>query len=134
MSEKLRILVLEDSTADVELMERELHKARLAFSTLHVQTEADFLRALKEAPPDLILADFTLPGFNGMAALALARNEHPETPFISVSGTIGEESAVELVKQGATDFVSKGRLFKLVPAIQRALREVEERAEKQRAR
>ncbi len=133
MSGKLRILMVEDSPADAELIQHELLKAQVAFSFQQVYNETDFLAALKEAPPDLVLADYALPAFDGQEALTLCRRECPDVPFIFISGTIGEEKAVELLKQGATDFVPKQRLAKLVPAIQRALREVDQKNEKRRA-
>ena len=112
MSNKLRILMVEDSPADAELIEHELLKAQMAFSFQQVHNETDFLAALKEAPPDLVLADYALPAFDGQEALSLCRREYPDVPFIFISGTIGEEKAVELMKQGATDFVRKQQLDK----------------------
>ena len=133
MSKKLRILLVEDDAADAELVEHELKKSALAFACEYIQTEADFILALNSSPPDLILADYSLPAFSGPEALRLAREKYSDIPFISISGTIGEESVVDLMRQGATDYVSKRNLAKLVPAIQRALREVENRNQKQRA-
>ncbi len=130
MSSKLHILMVEDLKADMELIEHELLKAGIVFTSQHVYNEADFLAALKETRPDLVLADFALPAFTGEEALSLCRRQHPDVPFIFISGTIGEEKAVDLLKQGATDFVPKQRLAKLVPAIERALREVDQKNER----
>jgi PAS domain S-box-containing protein len=133
MSRKLRILMVEDSAADVDLIEHELRKACFNFSTGIIHTESDFVGALNEAAPDVVLADYSLPEFTGQEALHLFRKKFPDLPFIFVSGTIGEEKAIELVKLGATDFVPKKRLANLASAIQRALREVGQVAEKRRA-
>ncbi|MDB6067461.1 MAG: multi-sensor hybrid histidine kinase [Pedosphaera sp.] len=133
MSQPLRILVVEDNAADLEMLERELRRSNLSFTLHHVHKEADFLKGLEDFNPEIVLADYTLPAFTGMEALTLFRQRNVDAPFICVSGTIGEESAVELMRQGATDFVPKGRIQKLVPAIQRALREVAQRQEQRRA-
>jgi PAS domain S-box-containing protein len=127
MNRKLRILILEDRPDDAELVLRELRKAGIRFDGKCVATEAAFLAALCDAPPDLILADYALPAYDGKSALAAVRKETPEIPFIFVSGTMGEETAIEALHQGATDYVLKQRLSRLGPAVQRALREVEQR-------
>src|SRR5439155_185658 len=98
-----------------------------------VETPADFESALDQGCFDLIISDHTLPGFDGLSALGLARKKHPEVPFIFVSGTIGEELAVDSLKQGATDYVLKDRLSRLVTSIERAMREAHERAERKPA-
>lgn len=125
---EIRLLMVEDVQSDAELAVYELGKAGLSCTMLRVQTERDFLRELQEFNPDLILCDFSLPGFDGMSALALARERCPEVPLIFVSGTIGEELAIESLKRGATDYVLKGNLARLVPAARRALQEAEDRA------
>src|SRR5215471_12149123 len=107
-------------------MERELRKAEIVFSARRVATSAAFLAALRDFNPDLILADYSLPSFDGVAALSIAKEERPEAPFIFVSGAIGEELAIESLKKGATDYVLKQRLSRLVPAVRRAIREAEE--------
>jgi DNA-binding NtrC family response regulator len=132
MDKELRILMLEDVADDAELTERELRKGGLAFSAKRVETRKAFLEALKDFLPDLILADYSLPTFDSLSALAIVEKECPDTPFIFVSGTIGEDFAIETLKRGATDYVLKNRLSRLVPAVIRALREVEERAERKR--
>src|SRR6185369_13078375 len=89
----------------------------------------DFGAALERGEVDLVLADFALPTFDGMSALAIVREKHPDLPFVFVSGRLGEESAIESLKNGATDYVLKNRLSRLAPALNRALSECEERAE-----
>jgi len=132
MEEKLRILLLEDVSTDAELAERELRNAKISFSTTRVATKEAYLAELT-SKPDIILADYSLPGFSGGEALALAREKCADIPFVFVSGAIGEERAIESLKQGATDYVLKQRLSRLVPAVKRALQETEERVERKRA-
>jgi len=125
----LHILIVEDAPADAELCRRELRRAGLKFTSRCVETREDFERALQDFEPDLILSDFSMPSaFDGLTALDLARAKSLHVPFVFVSGTIGEDRAVEAMKRGATDYVLKDRLNRLVPVIQRALREEEERA------
>lgn len=123
MSDPLRLLLLEDSPTDAELNERALRKAGIEFTSLRVETQAGFIAALDEFRPDLILADFHLPGFNGLEMLALAREKAPDTPYLFVSGTMGEELAVEAIKLGAADYILKDRLARLPVAVRRALQE-----------
>jgi signal transduction histidine kinase len=125
--------MLEDDPADAELTKFNLRKAGLQFSTNRVETKDDFVQALEERKPDLILSDYSLPGFNGHDALEIAKEKCPETPFIFVTGTMGEEVAIETLKGGATDYVLKTRLSRLVPAVNRALREAQERVKHRRA-
>src|ERR1051326_2406896 len=133
MNRELNILMLEDTATDAELTKRELHRANIAFCPKCVQTREAFTAALDDFAPDLILADYALPTFDGLSALTIAQEKRPGIPFIFVSGSIGEEIAIETLKQGATDYVLKHRLGRLGPAVRRALREAEERAERQRA-
>jgi len=130
---KLRILILEDQNADADLMEYELRKGGIIFFSKRVQTKEDFLKELNTSMPDLILSDYKLPSFDGSSALAIARDHYSDVPFIFVSGTIGEELAIETLKGGATDYVLKERLTRLVPAASRALREAEERTARKKA-
>lgn len=130
----LRVLILEDVPTDAELMQHELRKAGLAFTAERVETRGDFARALKERTPDIILADYSLPGFDGLSALALAREQCPDVPFLFVTGTLGEEHAVESLKHGAADYILKGRLSRLGPAVQRALEDARLQQERQAAR
>ncbi len=122
---KIRILSLEDSELDAELIFRELKQGGIDFIATRVQTRIEFEHAIKDFQPQLILADYKLPTFDGGQALALAKQRCPEVPVIVISGAVGEETAVELLKNGATDFVLKDRLGRLVPAVDRALWEVE---------
>src|SRR5882757_6627561 len=99
MTKKLRILMVEDSVADAELVEHELRKASVPFTLQRVDNEADFVAALKEYSPDIVLADCALPGFSGIEALTLLRQSFPEAPFIMLSGSVGEDTAAELTKK-----------------------------------
>src|SRR5437660_385693 len=125
--------MLEDDSADAELTRFALKDGGLNFSIVRVETREDYLSELAGRPPELILSDYSLPGFNGHDALEIARERCPETPFIFVTGTMGEEVAIETLKSGATDYVLKTRLSRLMPAVHRALREARERAERRHA-
>jgi PAS domain S-box-containing protein/diguanylate cyclase (GGDEF)-like protein len=127
MAEPLRILVAEDSETDAELVQRELKRGGLDFQTRRVQTEPDFRRELDEFRPDLVISDFSMPQFSGPKALAIARESRADIPFIFISGTIGENVAVDMMKAGAHDYVMKNNLARLVPALKRELREAEVR-------
>lgn len=127
METALRILLLEDVPGDAELETLTLKRARIACETRRVETRADFLRQLDAFNPDLVLSDFTLPRFDGLSALGLVRERQPDLPFIFVSGTIGEERAVEALKNGATDYVVKTNLARLPAVVLRAMREAGER-------
>ncbi len=129
----LRILNLEDNANDAELNEAMLSARWPQCELLRVENRADFVSALEQEDVDLILSDYTMPGFNGLEALTIARERKPEIPFLFVSGTIGEDAAIEAMKNGATDYVLKHRLMRLIPAVDRALRESEEHAERERA-
>ena len=120
-SNALRILLLEDSPTDAELNERVLHKAGIEFDSLRVDTRDAFIRALEEFRPDLILSDYKLPDFDGMAALQIVRRDHPTVPVIMVTGVLSDIEAVELIHAGARDYVLKDRLARLPSAVQRAL-------------
>ncbi|MDD5388464.1 MAG: PAS domain S-box protein [Gallionellaceae bacterium] len=133
MSDPLHLLLLEDSPTDAELNERTLRKAGIAFTALRVETLTAFTAALEEFKPDLILADYQLPGFDGLQALAIVREFSPETPFIFVTGAMGEERAVETIQQGAIDYILKDRLTRLPSAVQRALAEKTLRAQRHEA-
>ncbi|PWU09488.1 MAG: hypothetical protein C5B50_27305 [Verrucomicrobia bacterium] len=121
--------MLEDDEADAELTKFALRKGGVHFSVSRVETRAEYLKELESRPPSLILSDYSLPGFNGHDALGIAQKRCPETPFIFVTGTMGEEVAIETLKSGATDYVLKTRLSRLMPAVTRALREARDRAE-----
>jgi signal transduction histidine kinase len=110
-----------------------LRKGGFHFSLVRVQTEEDFLRELGGRRPDVILSDYSLPSFDGYSALRIAKEKCPEIPFIFVTGTMGEEVAIETLKNGATDYVLKTRLARLAPSVHRALREAQERLDRERA-
>ncbi|MGH7973667.1 MAG: histidine kinase, partial [Limisphaerales bacterium] len=133
MKKDIQILMVEDDAADAELTRFALRKGGLHFSMERVESRQDYEQALEEGAPSLILSDYSLPGFNGHDALKIACEKCPETPFIFVTGTMGEEVAIETLKSGATDYVLKTRLSRLMPAVNRALREAEERAQHRRA-
>lgn len=129
---EMHVLILEDNPTDAELITEELTEAGMTFVSKRVDTRAAFVRELVQFSPNLILADYSLPSFDGITALKIALERAPDLPFIFVSGALGEELAIELVKSGATDYVLKNRLSRLIPAVNRALKEVEEKAEKKR--
>jgi PAS domain S-box-containing protein len=131
-SRALRVLLLEDSRFDAELLRAELARSYPNAALRVARDEAGFTEALEQGPWDVILSDYELPGFSGEQALQLARASAPQTPFIFVSGVIGEDNAVEMLKRGATDYVSKGRLSRLPLVMERALREAAERAARDR--
>ena len=133
MTSPLRILLLEDDAHDAELIQELLETDDFVCEITRVQTRTDFVTSLENAEIDLILADYKLPSFDGLSALELARDARADLPFIFVSGSLGEEVAIEAVKIGATDYVVKSRLSRLVPSVQRALREAQERAERKKA-
>jgi PAS domain S-box-containing protein len=124
---------LEDDSSDAELIYELLEAGHIICEVTRVQTRAEFMAALKDTGIDLVLADYKLPSFDGLSALHLAVSERPGLPFIFVSGTLGEEVAVEALKIGATDYVLKERLSRLVPSVQRALGEARGRAERKKA-
>jgi DNA-binding NarL/FixJ family response regulator len=133
MNDKLHILILEDMAADAELMEDELMQAGFKYVARRVSGKSAYIKELEEFSPDLILADYSLPGFGGRAALKIAVDRSIDIPFIFVSGAIGEELAIELLKQGATDYVLKNKLSRLGPSVKRALNELAERNERKKA-
>jgi len=124
----VRVLVVEDVEADAELALRRMRQDGVDCSYVRVETEDDFKSALQGRNHDLILSDFSLPQFDGLTALAIATLLAPEIPFIFVSGTIGEERAIEALRCGAVDYVLKSNLKRLAPAVRRALREADERS------
>jgi len=121
MEKQLRILIVEDVPTDAELMERELRLANIEFTSLRVETRDDFLRQLEEFSPHIILSDYRLPAFDGLQALSLLMERAPSIPLIIVTGTINEETAVECMKRGASDYVLKENLLRIVPALKGAL-------------
>jgi len=129
----LRILILEDVPMDAELVEYELERARIPFASRRVDSRDEFLRELEEFGPDLILSDYTLPRFDGMTALSLARERAPSIPFLIVTGSVNEETAVGCMKAGATDYLLKSNLARIGPAIQAALERARAQAQKTQA-
>ncbi len=130
---RLRILLLEDNPLDAELILAALADGGFACEARRVDTREAFRDELARDDFDVVLADYSLPRFDGAEALELARATCPECPFLFVSGRLGEELAIETLKRGATDYVLKHRLERLVPSVRRALGEAEERAERRRA-
>ncbi|MFZ1099880.1 MAG: diguanylate cyclase, partial [Steroidobacteraceae bacterium] len=129
----LHVLLVEDSDSDADLAIWRLKQAGYACTYQRVVTETEMRAALQARLPDIILSDFSLPSFDGMSALKIARSEVPDIPFIFLSGTIGEERAIEALKRGAVDYVLKGNPKRLVPAVQRALEEAVSRRARQLA-
>jgi len=128
----LRVLLLEDSPLDADLILDWLESSGLNCQLTCVQTRIHFIEALRDGEHDVILADYSLPGFDGLAALQIAQETRPEVPFIFVSGYLGEDLAIETLKRGATDYVLKSRLERLVPSVERAIREAKEREDRKR--
>src|SRR5947207_8676008 len=124
---EIRILYVEDIPADAAMVNHALRQGGLTFRTKRVDSKSAFLQELEHNPPDLILSDHGLPSFDGFTALAIARDKCPEVPFIFVTGSLGEEMTIATFESGAADYVLKNRMARLVPAVQRALREAEER-------
>jgi signal transduction histidine kinase len=133
MTGLLDILYLEDDPKDADLVQERLEAEGVPCRVTRVETEAEFRAALDRDRHGLILADYTLPSFDGISALKIAMEKCPQVPFIFLSGTLDEEVAIEALKIGATDYVFKTRLSRLLPSVRRALREGEERAERMHA-
>ena len=133
MKEILRILHLEDDPNDAELVRSILENEGFNCDIIRVETRDEFVHALEQDAFDIILADYSLPMFDGLTALGLVKETCPTIPFILLSGTLGEELAIDSLKAGATDYVLKHRLSRLVPSIKRALQEAEDRAQRKKA-
>jgi len=129
----LRILHLEDNPQDAELVKVMLESQGIKCALVRVQTREAFEAALEREQFDVVISDFTLPSFDGLSALTLARQKKSEVPFLFVSGSIGEESAVESLRRGATDYILKDRLSRLPASVQRAVQEARARAERRHA-
>jgi signal transduction histidine kinase len=123
---------LEDNPNDARLIQSTLEAGGIICAITRVQDHADFVAALERGGIDLILSDFSLPAFDGLSAVEVVRTRWPDLPVILVSGTLGEERAIDSLKSGATDYVLKERLTRLVPAVHRAMQEVEERGERKK--
>ncbi|RPI27052.1 MAG: PAS domain S-box protein [Acidobacteria bacterium] len=130
---QLRILILEDLEADAELVKRQLVKAGIEFEACRVEGRAEFLQALSEWRPDIILADYSLPSFDGLSALRAAKAHDTDIPFIFVSGALPEDVAIDAVREGADDYVFKDRIARLAPSLSGALEKREERRKRRLA-
>ena len=128
MNKELRVLVVEDTPQDMALINHELRKTGLRFRSRRVESREAFLHELEHHSPDIILSDHGVPGFDGFAALAEARNRCPDAPFIFVTGAPRDEAARQTLHSGADDYVLKSHLNLLGPAVERALREASTRA------
>ncbi|GAB4368925.1 MAG: response regulator [Elainellaceae cyanobacterium] len=133
MNPRLRVLIVEDSEDDMLLTLRELRQGGYSLDYVRVETAADMQAALDRQVWDVVIADYTLPTFSAPEALRLLQSQKRDLPFIIVSGTIGEEIAVTAMKAGAHDYLIKGNLTRLVPAVERELREAEERRKRHQA-
>ena len=133
MDDIIRILMLEDAEEDVELIEHELKRAGMPFSIQRVQTKNAFEEMLESFQPHIVLSDYLLESFDGLSALALARAKHPHIPFLFVSWEIHEDSVIDIMKRGATDYVFKSQLSRLPLSVFRAIHEADERRELQKA-
>ncbi len=122
MDPMIKLLLVEDSPTDADLVLTQLQRAGLQLQTTVVDDEAKFRTALEASSPDIILSDFTLPGFDGLAALNIAQDRCPDVPFVFYSGTLGPEKARQMLSRGAVDYIPKGRFLRLAPAVERALR------------
>lgn len=130
ITESFKVLIVEDDPYDADLMLRELKKSEFIFTSKIVETQESFENALENFLPDIILSDYSLPRFDGVSAFNIKQLNWPDIPFIIVSGTIGEERSIELIKNGVTDYALKDNLFSLSPKINRALKDAEEKKEK----
>lgn len=130
MEKLINILILEHEPYDIELLQYELKKSDLNYTTTIVDTKESYEKAIRSFQPDIILSDFSLPSFDGLSAFRIKQKVSPETPFIIVSGTIGEENAVELIKMGVTDYALKEKMYQIIPKIQRALKEAADQRHK----
>lgn len=133
MKNTIKLLHLEDNEADALLVQKILQKANIQFEYTFVDNEEDYCNALLNKPIDIILSDYHLPDYSGTEALLLAKTKYPSIPFVFVSGTMGEDIAIESLLNGATDYVLKNKLERIVPAIQRAYKEAQERKARQAA-
>ena len=133
-SRQIRILLVEDNPDDAALLERHLRRSGFSLELVRVETEAEMLAAMGAADaPDVVIADYNLPNFSGPAALQLVRKSALDIPFIMMSGAISEETAVESMRAGAQDYVTKQNLARLVPVLDRELREAAARRERNAA-
>src|SRR5258706_8457581 len=132
MKNEIQLLCVEDIPTDVVMLNHALREGGLRFRSKRVETREEFLHELEYHPPDVILSDHGLPSFDGFTALAIARSQCPDVPFIFVTSALGEEMTISTFESGATDYVLKNDLSKLAPAVERALREAKERTDEKR--
>jgi len=133
MKNEIKILIAEHDPNDIDLLQYELKKSGINYISETVKNELEYVEALKNFIPDIILSDYTFPSFSGPAALKIREQIAPDTPFIFVSGTIGEEKSIELIKTGVTDYALKDKLFSLNRKVVRALKESKEKQQKRKA-
>ena len=133
MIDRVRLLICEDSDDDALLVVTHLRRGGLQVDYERVQTAQDAAEALSRRPPDLVISDYAMPGLGAEAALALLRDSGLEVPFILVSGRVGEESAVALMRAGAHDFILKEETARLVPAVRRELMNARSRRQRREA-
>jgi len=133
MDDQIRVLIVEDNPADAELAEYTLRSAGINFISKVIETEKEYRTALNEFSPDVIISDYDLPLFSGADALSIAKELRPELPFILYTGAMGEDRAIEILTGGATDYVMKNSLARLVPAVERALKEAQEHKKRKAA-
>ncbi len=133
MTSSLRILHLEDDPLDAEFIRSTLEEEGIDCDILRVETRDDFTAAIDRSEFDILFSDYLLPGFDGLSALAIAKEKCPNVPFIFISGNMGEELAINTLTSGATDYVMKNRLSRLIPSVCRALQEATDRAERRTA-
>ena len=126
MNDAIRILILEDTASDADLIKDELDTAGISYISRVVWSKQEYVKNLNEFSPDIILSDFHLPQYDGLKALHDLRSRKPEIPFILVTGAIGEDLAIQILINGANDYVMKNRLQRLVPSVRRALDEAGE--------
>lgn len=132
MNTKIKILIAEHDPIDLELLHYELKKGGINYVSEVIQNEPDYIKALKRFVPDIILSDYNFPLFDGLTAFKIREEIAPDTPFIFVSGTIGEEKSIELIKNGVTDYALKDKLFTLIIKVNRALKESKEKQQKKK--
>jgi two-component system, NarL family, sensor histidine kinase UhpB len=132
MAMETKILIVEHDSIDIDLVRRELSKGGIPFISENVQHEAGYRAAIDRFLPDIILSDYSFPSFDGLAAFEIRQSMAPDTPFLFVTGALGEETSVDLIKRGVTDFVLKDKMFTLCPKVNRALVESAERRSKRK--
>src|SRR5687768_945464 len=130
METKIKVLIAEHDPIDLELLHNEFQKSGMAYESKVVQSEKDYFDALMQFNPDIILSDYTFPSFDGPTAFKIRQTIASDTPFIFLSGTIGEERSIELIKNGVTDYCLKDKLFTLNHKVHRALTESKDKREK----